>query len=174
MNARSLNVAGDKLNNDIISYIRDEFKILVGDRTAEEVKIAIGSVSDSKSSIEASIKGRDLVTGLPREVIITESDVREALAPSVSRLVEAAKEVLESTPPEILSDVMHRGIILVGGGALIVGLAGLLERELNIPVHIAEDPLTAVVRGTGVILEDLESFNEVLIENEDELPPKSY
>lgn len=174
VNARSLNVAGDKLNNDIISYIRDEFKILVGDRTAEEVKIAIGSVSDSKSSIEASIKGRDLVTGLPREVIITESDVREALAPSVSQLVEAAKEVLESTPPEILSDVMHRGIILVGGGALIVGLAGLLERELNIPVHIAEDPLTAVVRGTGVILEDLESFNEVLIENEDELPPKSY
>ncbi|MEK7139875.1 MAG: rod shape-determining protein [Patescibacteria group bacterium] len=174
VNAKSLNIAGDKLNSDIISYIRDEFKILVGDRTAEEVKIAIGSVSDTKSPIEASIKGRDLVTGLPREVIITESDVREALGPSVARLVETAKEVLEGTPPEILSDVMHRGIVLVGGGALITGLAGLLQKELNIPVHIAEDPLTAVVRGTGIILEDLESFREVLIENEDELPPKSY
>ncbi|MEK7134741.1 MAG: rod shape-determining protein [Patescibacteria group bacterium] len=174
VNAKSLNIAGDKLNSDIISYIRDEFKILVGDRTAEEVKIAIGSVSDTKSPIEASIKGRDLVTGLPREVIITESDVREALGPSVARLVETAKEVLEGTPPEILSDVMHRGIVLVGGGALITGLAGLLQKELNIPVHIAEDPLTAVVRGTGIILEDLESFREVLIENEDELPPNSY
>jgi len=174
VNAKSLNVAGDKLNNDIISYIRDEFKILVGDRTAEEVKIAIGSVSDAKSTIEASIKGRDLVTGLPREVVITEADVREALGQSISRLVETAKEVLESTPPEILSDVMHRGIVLVGGGALIVGLSGLLQKELNIPVHIAEDPLTAVVRGTGMILEDVDRFREVLIENEDELPPKSY
>jgi len=174
VNAKSLNIAGDKLNSDIISYIRDEFKILVGDRTAEEVKIAIGSVSDMKSPTEASIKGRDLVTGLPREVIITESDVREALSQSVARLVETTKEVLESTPPEILSDVMHRGVVLVGGGALITGLAGLLQRELNIPVHIAEDPLTAVVRGTGIILEDLENFREVMIENEDELPPKSY
>ncbi len=174
VNAKSLNIAGDKLNSDIISYIRDEFKILVGDRTAEEVKIAIGSVGDSKSAVEASIKGRDLVTGLPREVIITESDVREALGPSVARLVETAKEVLEGTPPEILSDVMHRGIVLVGGGALITGLASLLQKELNIPVHIAEDPLTAVVRGTGIILEDIEHFREVLIENEDELPPKSY
>lgn len=174
VNAKSLNIAGDKLNADIVSYIRDEFKILIGDRTAEDVKIAIGSAMDKKNKTEASIKGRDLVTGLPREVIITESDIREALSPSVARFVETTKEVLESTPPEILSDVMHRGIILVGGGALIVGLSELLERELNIPVHIAEDPLTAVVRGTGIILEDIEGFREVLIENEDSLPPKSY
>ncbi|MFC1720849.1 rod shape-determining protein [Patescibacteria group bacterium] len=173
VNSKNLHIAGDKLNDDIISYIRDEFKILIGDRTSEGVKIAIGSAFDSaKGSSEASIKGRDLVSGLPREVIITESDIREALSSSISRLTEALKEVLESTPPEILSDIMNRGIILVGGGALITGLSELLHKETKIPIHIASEPLTSVVRGTGVILEDIESFREVLIENEDELPPK--
>jgi len=172
VHSKSLNVAGDRLNADIISYIRDEFKILIGDRTAEGIKTAIGSVADSGTPSEASIKGRDLVTGLPREVVITESDIREAISSSVSNLVETAKEVLEETPPEVLSDIMHRGIILVGGGALIPGMAELLHKELKIPVHIADDPLTSVVRGTGVILEDIEGFREVLIENEDELPPK--
>jgi len=174
VHSKSLHTAGDKLNQDIISYIRDEFKILIGDRTAEGVKVAIGSVLEGASPSEASIKGRDLVTGLPREVIITESDIREALASSIGNLVESVKEVLEETPPEILSDIMNRGIVLVGGGALIPGLAELLHNELKIPVHIADDPLTSVVRGTGIILEDLENFREVLIENEDELPPKSY
>ncbi len=169
--SKSLRIAGDKLNENIISYIKDEFKILIGERTAEGVKMAIGSVN-GKDSVEASIKGRDLVTGLPREVIITDSDVREAIWPSVNNLLDAVKEVLESTPPEILSDVMHRGVVLVGGGALISGLADLLREELRIPVHIAEDPLTSVVRGTGVILEDVESFKDILIENEDELPPQ--
>lgn len=169
--AKNLRIAGDKLNDDIISYIKDEFKILIGERTAEGVKMAIGSVN-GKESIEASIKGRDLVTGLPREVIITDSDIREAIWPSVNNLLDSVKEVLESTPPEILSDIMHRGIVLVGGGALISGLAELLREELKIPIHIAEDPLTSVVRGTGIILEDLESFRDVLIENEDELPPQ--
>jgi len=171
VHSKNLRIAGDKLNTDIISYIRDEFKILIGDRTAESVKIAIGS-AQGDTSAEASIKGRDLVTGLPREVIITESDIREAISGSVAHLVEAAKEVLESTPPEILSDVMNRGMVLVGGGALIPGLAELLHKELKIPVHISDDPLTSVVRGTGVILEDIDHFKEVLIENEDELPPK--
>ncbi len=169
--SKNLRIAGDKLNEDIISYIKDEFKILIGERTAEGVKMAIGSVN-GKESIEASIKGRDLVTGLPREVIITDSDIREAIWPSVNNLLDSVKEVLESTPPEILSDIMHRGIVLVGGGALIGGLADLLREELKIPIHIAEDPLTSVVRGTGLILEDLESFRDILIENEDELPPQ--
>ncbi len=169
--SKNLRIAGDKLNDDIISYIKDEFKILIGERTAEGVKIAIGSVN-GKESIEASIKGRDLVTGLPREVIITDSDIREAIWPSVNNLLDSVKEVLESTPPEVLSDIMHRGIVLVGGGALISGLADLLREELKIPIHIAEDPLTSVVRGTGAILEDIESFKDVLIENEDELPPQ--
>jgi len=170
--SKNLRVAGDKLNQDIISYIRDEFKILTGEKTAENVKIAIGSVVVGEAPVEASVKGRDLITGLPREVIITDADVREALAGSVSNLIDSVKEVLEITPPEILSDVMNRGIVLVGGGALLRGLDTLLSDILKIPVYIASDPLTAVARGTGVVLEDIDLFKDVLIESEDELPPR--
>jgi rod shape-determining protein MreB len=113
-----------------------------------------------------------LVTGLPREVIVTDSDVREALSGSISNLIDGIKEVLETTPPEILSDIMHRGIVLVGGGALTQGLDLLLQNVLKIPVYAADDPLTAVARGTGVILENMEDFKEVLITTEDELPPR--
>jgi rod shape-determining protein MreB and related proteins len=169
--SKNLRIAGDKLNNDIITYIRSEFKILIGEKTAEEIKIAVGSVL-LKQSMEISVKGRDLVTGLPREVVITDGDLREATAQSVSNLVEAVKEVLEITPPEIVSDIMQRGIYLVGGGALIKGLDILLHEELKIPIYIASDPLTAIARGTGIILENIDDFREVLIENEDELPPK--
>ncbi len=169
---KNLKIAGDKFNSDIISYIRSQFKILIGEKTAENVKIAIGSAAPSGTPAEAAVRGRDLITGLPREVIITDEDLRAALSPSVDHLVESIKEVLETTPPEILSDVMHRGVYLVGGGALLKGLSGLLSEQLKIPVHVDEDPLTAVARGTGVILEDLEKYLEVLIQNEDELPPK--
>ena len=168
----NLRIAGDKLNQDIISYIRDEFKILIGEKTAESVKIAIGSVMEGEAPMEASIKGRDLVTGLPREVIITDSDVREALAGSINALIESVKEVLETTPPEILSDVMSRGIVLTGGGALLRGLDTLLSNILKLPVYVASDPLTAVARGTGAVLDDIEQFKDMLIESEDELPPR--
>lgn len=170
--SKNLKIAGDKLNEDVISYLRDEFKILIGEKTAENVKIAIGSVMETNNGIEASIKGRDLVTGLPREVIITEADIREAILPSVNNLVESVKEVLETTPPEITSDVMNRGIVLAGGGALIQGLSALLHNALKIPIHVAEDPLSAVARGTGIILEDIEEYREMLIENQDVLPPR--
>jgi rod shape-determining protein MreB len=169
--SKNLRIAGVKLNNDIVSYIRSEFKILIGEKTAENIKIAIGSVIPLQSA-EASIKGRDLVTGLPREVIITDSDVREAMATSIDSLVEAVKEVLETTPPEVVADIMQRGIHLVGGGALLRGLDVLLHEAFKLPVHISEDPLTAIARGTGIILENLNDFEEVLIQNEDELPPK--
>ncbi len=168
--SKNLRIAGDKLNADIISYIRSEFKILIGEKTAESVKIAIGSVIPGDVSMEAVIKGRDLVTGLPKEVVITDADVREAISQSIDTLVEAVREVLETTPPEILADVMHRGVYLTGGGALIKGLAELLNEYIKIPVYIAEDPLTAVARGTGIILEDVNAFKEVLIVNEDDLP----
>jgi rod shape-determining protein MreB len=169
--AKNLRIAGDKLNNDIISYIRSEFKILIGEKTAENIKIAIGAVIPTAGqSLEAAIKGRDLVTGLPREVVITDSDIREAISQSIGSLVESTREVLETTPPEVLSDIMNRGIYLAGGGALIVGLAELLTDELKIPVHVASEPLTAVARGAGIILEDMDKFKDVLIVNEDELP----
>lgn len=170
--SKNLKIAGDKFNNDIISYIRDEFKILIGEKTAETIKIAIGSVIPGEAPQEATVRGRDLVTGLPREVIITDSDVREAMSQSIDVLVESIKEVLETTPPEVLSDIMKRGIFLVGGGALIRGLDDLLSEWLKIPIYVAADPLTAVARGTGIILEDIDAYEDILIQNDNELPPK--
>jgi len=170
--SKNLKIAGDRLNNDIIAYIRNEFKILVGERTAEDVKIKIGKMIPDGETIEAPIRGRDLVTGLPREVMITDADIREAIVQSIASLIESTKEVLESTPPEIVSDIMKRGIYLAGGGALIKGLDQLLFEELQIPIYIASEPLTAVARGTGMILENMEKYKEVLIENEDDLSPK--
>jgi rod shape-determining protein MreB len=170
--AKNLKVAGDKFNEDIISYVRDEFKILLGQKTAEDVKIAIGSACQQDVSMEASIRGRDLVTGLPREVAVTDRDIREAISGSLNILVNSVKEVIEMTPPEIVSDIMNRGIVMVGGGSMIYGLQSVLEREIGIPVYIADDPLTAVVRGTGIVLDNMDEYKEVLIDNEDELPPR--
>ncbi len=160
--SKSLKIAGDRLNNDIIAYMRDEFKILIGERTSEMVKIAIGSVFQGEY-METEVHGRDLLTGLPREVVVTDSDIREALMPSIRGLVDGVKDMLESTPPEILSDIMHQGITLSGGGALLPGLDQLLQKVLKLPVYVVEDPLSAVARGTGVILDDLELYKEVLI-----------
>lgn len=165
---KNLKIAGDRLNNDIISYIRNEFKILIGETTAEDVKIAVGAVIPGEP-IETTIRGRDLITGLPREVIITDSDIREAMGQSIETLVASTHEVLETTPPEILADIMKRGVHLVGGGALIKGLDVLLHETLKLPVTIAEDPLTAIARGAGIILEDLEKFRPVLIHSEDDI-----
>lgn len=170
--SKNLKIAGDRFNEDIMSYVRNEFKILIGEKTAEDVKIAIGNVLPGKNTEEATIRGRDLVTGLPREVVVTDADIREAIAHSVVALIEGSKEVLEATPPEILSDIMKRGIYLVGGGALLKGLSELLSQELEIPVYVANEPLTAVARGTGIILENLEKYKDILIEKEDDLPMK--
>ena len=164
-------MAGDKFNIDIITYMRDEFKILIGETTAEMVKIVIGSVLPGEY-METEVRGRDLLTGLPREVVVTDADIREAFSSSIKELIEGVKDVLETTPPEILSDIMHKGITLSGGGALLPGLRELLQNVLKIPVYVIDDPLTAVARGTGIILDDLPAYNEVLIGNQDELPPR--
>ncbi len=171
--SQNLRVAGDVFNQNIISYIRDEFKILIGEKTAEDLKIEIGNViADKKNSTEVPVRGRDLVSGLPREVFITDADIREAIAGSIDSIIETIKQVLESTPPEILSDVMRRGIYLVGGGAQIKGLAEVLTEYVKIPVYVADDPLTAVARGTGMILENIDLYKDVLIANEDDLAQK--
>ncbi len=169
--SNSLTIAGDRLNADITTYLRDEFKILIGEKTAEQIKIAIGSVLEGDPR-EIAVRGRDLVTGLPREVIVTDSDVREAIAVSITNLIDGIREVLETTPPEVLSDIMQKGVVLSGGGALIRGLAPLLETLLKMPVRVAVDPLTAVVRGTGIVLDDIPFYIDVLISANNELPPR--
>lgn len=173
VSSRNLKVAGDKLNADIISYLRSEFKILIGEQTAEYLKISIGSVLPGFAPLEAVIRGRDLATGLPREITVTDADIRAAISFSIDRLMEAVREGLEATPPEIVSDVMRRGLYLVGGGALIKGLPQLLAETVKIPVHVADDPMTAVARGAGIILEDFTAYRDVLLEDDNELPPHS-
>jgi rod shape-determining protein MreB and related proteins len=161
--ARSIRIAGDELSDDIIKYARDEFNLSIGERTAEEIKIAVGSAWPLAGAKPAPMRGRHLVTGLPKQVDVTAEQIRKALARSVREIVEAIKITIEETPPELVADIMTRGIILAGGGALLGGLDALVHRETNMPVHLADDPLTAVARGTGLVLEDLDSLKDMLV-----------
>jgi len=171
VNSRNVRIAGDKFNADIVAYLRSEFKILIGEKTAEEIKIAVASVAPRRESLEVIVRGRDLVTGLPREIRINDQDVRNAIGHAIEELVESVKEVLETTPPELVADIMQRGIFLCGGGALIRGLPQYLTVSLGVPVVVAPDPLTAVVRGTAIVLDDMDSFREALLRSDDELVP---
>ncbi len=170
--SRSLRVAGDKLNEDIINYAEREFKLLIGERTAEDVKIRIGSASPLKEKEETTIKGRNLVTGLPEEVTVTDADIRKAMEKSVKEIVKTIKDTVEETPPELLADIMSEGIHLLGGGSLLRGLDKLIEEEVKIKTKVGDDPLTAVVRGAGYALEHLDGYEEVFLETKDIEPPK--
>lgn len=163
--ARSIKVAGDKMNEDIIDFAREEYKLLLGERTAEDIKIEIGSCMPLEVELEAVMRGRDLVSGLPTEIVISDKEVRVALSGSVRHLVSAIKEVIEGTPPELLADIMRNGIVLTGGGGLLRGFGELLAQETRVPVNLADDPLTSVVRGTGVILENIEKLRHTLVSN---------
>lgn len=169
--SENLRTAGDHLNSAIASYIRDQFKVLVGEKTAEEAKMKLASIEHPGEVKEMIVRGRDVVTGLPREVVITDADIREAISSSVDTIVNTVRGVLEKTPPEVLADIMQRGIHLSGGGALIPGFPALLEEVIQVPVIIVPDPLRAVVRGTGIVLENLEQYEEILVDNEGELTP---
>ena len=169
--AKNINIAGDRMNQDIISYIRDEYKILIGEKTAENLKIIATSLDPVGESIETTVRGRDLITGLPREVTVTDTDIRAALGHSIDTLLDAVKEVLEAAPPEVVSDIMRHGLYLSGGGALIRGLGALFTEVLKVPVHITDDPLTTVARGTGMVVENIHHFRELIIEDEHALPP---
>jgi rod shape-determining protein MreB len=164
--SRNLRIAGDEMNEDITRYCRDEFNLLIGEKTAEEVKIAIGSACPQEKKMQMPIRGRDLVTGLPKEIIITDEHARTALSRSIRIIVNNIKTAIEETPPELISDIMEKGIILAGGGSLIRDLDRLVADQTEMPVRMMEDPLTAVVRGTGVVLEDIEALREVLTENQ--------
>ncbi|MCK4454048.1 rod shape-determining protein [Candidatus Parcubacteria bacterium] len=170
--AKSLRVAGDKLNEDIIYYAQEEYKLLIGERTAEEIKIGIGSAYPSKEKKEMPMRGRNLVTGLPEEITVSDEDIRRALEKSVKQIVDEIKATVEETPPELLADVMSKGIYLAGGGSLLRDLDTLITKETKIPAKIIDDPLTTVARGAGMVLEKLDELQEVLIETEELQPPK--
>ncbi|MEX1051895.1 MAG: rod shape-determining protein [Patescibacteria group bacterium] len=161
--SRSLRIAGDEMNQDIIDFARDNFNMLLGERTAERIKMEIGSAFPQKEKLERPMRGRDLVTGLPREVIINDEQVRQAINRSVGAIVDAVKATIEETPPELVADIMERGIVLAGGGALLRDLDLLIAQTVQTKVFISDDPLTAVARGTGVVLEDLETLESVLL-----------
>jgi rod shape-determining protein MreB len=160
--ASSLKVAGDKFDAAIMRYIKNKYKLLIGERTSEDIKIKIGTVFLGGRREEMDIRGRDMVTGLPLTVTIHSDEVREALWEPVMSIVASAKSVLERTPPELSADIIDRGVILTGGGALLDGLDALLADELKVPVLIAEDPMHCVVKGTGIMLDHLDKMTRKL------------
>lgn len=153
--SESIKIAGNTFDNDIIKYLKDKYKLLVGDKTAEEIKFEIGSVYPEGKNEKMEVKGRDLVTGLPHTITLTSEETEEALRESVYAIIHAAKNVLEQTPPELSADIIDKGIVVTGGGALVHGFENLLSHELKVPVFIAESPLTCVVEGTGVLLDNV-------------------
>jgi len=170
--ARSLRAAGDKLNEDIIQFAQEEYKLLIGERTAETIKIGIGSAYPLKERRQMPMRGRNIVTGLPEEILVSDEDIRRALEKSVKLIVAEVKTAVEETPPELLAYIMASGIYLVGGGSLLKGLNTLIQKETKIPTKIIEDPMTAMVRGAGLVLENLDQLEEVLVETEELEPPK--
>ncbi|OGE81416.1 MAG: rod shape-determining protein [Candidatus Doudnabacteria bacterium RIFCSPLOWO2_02_FULL_48_8] len=170
--SKSIRVAGDEMNENIIQFAREEFNLLLGERTAEDVKIKIGSAYPLKEKMKAQIRGRDLVTGLPKEVTVMDDQIRQALQRSVRVIVNNIKIAVEETPPELVADIMEKGITLAGGGALLRGLDRLIAEETLMPVTVADDPLTTVVRGTGIVLEDLDALKDVLVITEFEQIPR--
>jgi rod shape-determining protein MreB and related proteins len=155
VNSSSIKIAGHTFDNDIMKYIKENYKLLIGERTAEEIKINIGTVFNGNKKEKMEVKGRDLVTGLPHSIIITSEEVQEALKRTVYEIIKEVKTVLEQTPPELASDIIDKGIVITGGGAMIDGFDSLLSRELKVSVFIAESPLTCVAEGTGILLDNL-------------------
>ena len=182
--AKSLRIAGDRLNEDIMKFAQEEYKLLIGERTAEEIKIGIGSaffpVKGNKAAVakngatrkEMSMRGRNLVTGLPEEIMVSEDEIKLALDKSVRQIVGEIKNAIEETPPELLADVMAKGIYMAGGGSLLRGIDTLVAKETKIPTRIMEDPMTAVVRGAGMVLENLDDLHDILVETAELEPPK--
>ena len=161
--SHSLRVAGDELDEDIVNYIKRELNLAIGATTAEQVKIQLGCAMPLMTEMSMEIRGRDLTTGLPRNVTVTSTQIEEALKESISKIVEIVKLTLEKTPPELAADIMEKGIVLAGGGALIKNLDKLISQETDMPVYVADEPLDCVVRGAGKVLEDIERLGKVLV-----------
>lgn len=162
---QSIRVAGDEMTDSIVQYFKQNYNILIGERTAEMIKCQVGSAVPFAEEVVIEVKGRDLVAGIPRMIRVSSADIRQALNPTITEMVGAIKTLLERMPPELSADIFDRGIMLTGGGALLKGLDERIRLETNLPVHVAEDPLTAVVRGTGKVLENIDEYSAVLIKN---------
>lgn len=159
--AKSLRLAGDELNQNIVQFAREQFNLLLGERVAEDIKIQIGSAAPLTSRLEATMRGRDLISGLPKEVTVNDVQVRQAMARSVRNIIDSIKDTLEVTPPELVADIYERGIVLTGGGALLKNIDVAIAEATQIPVRVADDPLTCVVRGTGILLDSPELLKDV-------------
>jgi len=160
---KSLKMAGEKMDDVIVQYIRDKYNMLLGDKTSELLKIQIGSAEELDEGLNMDIRGRDLVSGLPKEINVTDVEIREALLKIIKLIVENIKLTVEATPPELVADLYQRGMVVTGGGALLRNIDKLIEKETKIPVHLADDPLTTVVRGAGIILEDLPNLSNLIL-----------
>jgi rod shape-determining protein MreB len=161
--AKSLRLAGDELNRNIVQYAREQFNLLIGERVAEVIKMQIGSAAPLKDSLETTMRGRDLLSGLPKEVTVSDTQIRHAITRSIKIMIENIKAILEITPAELVADIYERGIVLSGGGALLKNIDQAIAEATQIPVRIADDPLTAVVRGTGILLDNPELLSDVMI-----------
>lgn len=161
--SKSLRVAGDELDDHIVNYVKKDYNLMIGERTAEEIKKTIGAAYPKLKDEKMDIRGRDLITGLPKNVVISSSEIMDAIKEPVNSIVDAIKYTLEKTPPELAADIMDRGIMLTGGGALLSGLDKLIREETGMPVYIAEDPLDCVAMGSGKALEEIETLKKVLI-----------
>ncbi len=168
ISSRSLRVAGDKLTDDIIRYLREEKNLIIGEATGENVKVSLGSAWELPEEIELPVRGRDQISGLPRELMVTSQEIRDAMSRSIKSIVGAVRTTIEETPPELTADLLSRPIAIAGGGALIRGLDTLIAKETKLLVQSVSDPLTAVVRGCGMVLEDLERLRSVLLVPRDE------
>jgi len=157
--SQSIRVGGDELDEAIMNYVKREYKLLIGQQTAEEVKLEIGSAFPTGEEVQAEIRGRDMVSGLPKTVVLTSEEIRGALEEPVTQIIDAVKETLDRTPPELASDIMDRGIMLAGGGSLLQGLEERLRHETQMPAHLAESPLTCVAVGSGRSLEEFEAIH---------------
>lgn len=163
MTWKSLKSAGNEFDNDIIEYIREEFNILIGEQLAESIKIGVGSAMPLDTPTEIEVRGRDLLTGLPKAVMVSDKQIREAISRTVIKIIDNIKTILETTPPELVSDIYERGLYLSGGGALLRGLDKAIAAATKIPVKIVDDPLTCVVRGTGILLNNKELLEKVIL-----------
>lgn len=159
--SKALRLAGNELDSNIIQYIREEFNILIGEQVAENIKIKTGSAIALKEPMEMEVRGRDLVNGLPKSIMVSDAQIRDAMSKTIKQIIENIKITLESTPPELVADIYENGIVLTGGGALLRGLDKMIAQETKIPVRIADDPLICVVKGTGILLADSELLEKV-------------